>query len=165
MSDSLFNSPLPNVSAWKTMLSLTLRVLWFTLAIIGPSLIFLLFLSLTPLLKVSQRPGSASSHLPPQSGHTGPPFSTASRSLFLRSFSPLVRAYSLSSLSHLEFFSNWLGMIWRMNPFQMPHGFCTAQTVITGLSFHILTGICGCFTWASYLTVFKPYRSIQASAS
>ncbi|KAI0293998.1 hypothetical protein BC826DRAFT_362447 [Russula brevipes] len=25
--------------------------------------------------------------------------------------------------------------------------------------------ICGCFTWASYLTVFKPYRSIQASAS
>jgi hypothetical protein len=60
---------------------------------------------------------------------------------------------------------NRLGMIWRMIPFQMPHWFCIVQTVIIGLCFHILTGICGCFTWASYLTVFKPYRSIQASAS
>jgi len=59
----------------------------------------------------------------------------------------------------------WLGMIWRMNPFQMPHWFCIVQTVIIGLCFHVLTGICVCFTWASYLTVFKPYRSIQASAS
>jgi hypothetical protein len=54
------------------------------------------------LSKVSQRPGSSSSHMPPQLGHTGPPFSTASRSLSLRLFSPLVRAYSLSSLSLLD---------------------------------------------------------------
>jgi len=58
-----------------------------------------------------------------------------------------------------------LGMIWRMNPTKMPYSFCIVQTVIIGLCFQVLTGICGCFTWASYLTVFKPYRSIQASAS
>jgi hypothetical protein len=84
------------------MLSLTLRVLWFTFAILGLFLISLVFLALTPLSKVSQRPGSSSSHMPPQLGHTGPPFSTASRSLSLRFFSPLVRAYSLSSLSHID---------------------------------------------------------------
>jgi|SRR6266849_8842408 len=84
------------------MLSLTLRVLWFTCAILGLSSISLISLSLTPLSKVSQRPGSSSSHLPPQLAHTGPPFSTASRSLSLSLFSPLVRAYSLSSISHLD---------------------------------------------------------------
>ena len=55
---------------------------------------------LTSPSKVSQRPGSSSSRLPPQLGRTGPPFSTASRSPSLSLFSPLVRAYSLSSLSH-----------------------------------------------------------------
>ncbi|KAI9507250.1 hypothetical protein F5148DRAFT_1309864 [Russula earlei] len=58
-----------------------------------------------------------------------------------------------------------LGMIWRMIPSNMPHSFCVVQTVIIALSFHVLTGVVGCFTWASYLTVFKPYSSIQASAS
>jgi hypothetical protein len=76
------------------MLSLTLRVLWFTFAILGPFLVSLISLSLTPPLKVSQRPGLSSSHMPPQLRHTGPPFSTASPSLSLRFFSPLVRAYS-----------------------------------------------------------------------
>ena len=56
-------------------------------------------------------------------------------------------------------------MLWRMTPSRMPHSFCVAQTVIIALCFHVLTGVCACFTWASYLTVFKPYRSIQASAS
>jgi hypothetical protein len=74
-------------------------------------------------------------------------------------------AYLLLIFSFLTLIPDWLGMIWRMNPFQMPHWFCIVQTMIIGLCFHILTGICGCFTWASYLTVFKPYRSIQASAS
>jgi hypothetical protein len=81
------------------MLSLPLRVLWFTFAILGPYLFSLTVLSLTPPSKVSQRPGSSSSHMPPQLGHTGRPFSTASPSLSLRSFSPLVRADSLPSLS------------------------------------------------------------------
>jgi hypothetical protein len=85
------------------MLSLPLRVLWFTFAILGMSLVPLLVSSLTPPSKVSQRPGSSSSHLPPQLGHTGPPFSTASPSLSLRSFVPLVRAYSFSPLSLLDF--------------------------------------------------------------
>ncbi|KAH9985623.1 hypothetical protein BJV74DRAFT_552676 [Russula compacta] len=58
-----------------------------------------------------------------------------------------------------------LGMIWGMTPSNMPHWFCVVQTVIISLCFHVLTGVCGCFTWASYLTVFRPYRSIQASAS
>ena len=84
------------------MLSLSLRVLWFTFAILGRSLLSLLSLTLTPFVKVSQRPGSYSSHMPPQLGHTGPPFSTASRSPSLRSFSPLVCAYSLSSFSLLD---------------------------------------------------------------
>ena len=82
------------------MLSLTLRVIWFTFAILGSSLLSLLSLPLTLLSKVSQRPGSSSSHLPPPLGHTGRPFSTASPSLSLSLFSPLVRTYSLSSLSH-----------------------------------------------------------------
>jgi hypothetical protein len=65
----------------------------------------------------------------------------------------------------LTLIPDWLGMIWRMNPSHMPHWFCVVQTLVIGLCFHILTAICVCFTWASYLTVFKPYRSIQASAS
>jgi hypothetical protein len=84
------------------MLSLPLRVLWFTFAILGLYLFSLSILSLTPPSKVSQRPGSSSSHMPLQLGHTGPPFSTASRSLSLSFFSPLVRAYSSPSLSLLD---------------------------------------------------------------
>jgi hypothetical protein len=91
-----------NVSGWKTMLSLTLRVLWFTFAILGLSPVSLISLSLTPLSKVSQRPGSSSSHMPPQLARTGPPSSTAPPSLSLRWFSPLVRAYSLSSLPFID---------------------------------------------------------------
>jgi len=52
--------------------------------------------------QVSQRPGSPSSHLPRQLGHTGPRCSTASRSPSLRLCSPLVRTFSFSSLSHLD---------------------------------------------------------------
>jgi hypothetical protein len=117
------------------------------------------------LSKVSQPHGSPSSHLPPPSAHTGHLSSIASPSPSLRLYSPLVRVYSLIILTHTPLTSNWLGMIWRMTPSRMPHWFCVVQTVVIGLCFHILTGICGCFTWASYLTVFKPYRSIQASAS
>ncbi|KAI0252862.1 hypothetical protein BJV78DRAFT_1305335 [Lactifluus subvellereus] len=47
------------------------------------------------------------------------------------------------------------GIIWRMSPSDMPLGFCVAQTVIIALCFHVLTGVCGCFTWASYLTVLS----------
>jgi hypothetical protein len=70
-------------------------------------------------------------------------------------------------LNHSFYFSRShpLGMIWKMTPSKMPYGFCVTQTVVMALSFYVLTGVCGCFTWASYLTVFKPYRSIQASAS
>ena len=97
-----FIPELQNVSGWKTMLSLSLRVLWFTFAILGSSPISFLSLSLTPLSKVSQPPGSSSSHMPPQLVRTGPRFSTASPSLSLRWFSPLVRACSLSSLPLID---------------------------------------------------------------
>jgi len=112
--------------------------------------------------KVSQQHGSSLSRSPLLSGHTGRPFFTASRSPSLRSLSVLVRGQKPFGLL---FFSRCLGMIWRMIPSNMPHSFCVVQTVIIALCFHVLTGVCGCFTWASYLTVFKPYRSIQASAS
>ncbi|KAI0264748.1 hypothetical protein BC834DRAFT_970673 [Gloeopeniophorella convolvens] len=58
-----------------------------------------------------------------------------------------------------------IGMIWKMNPAEMPHAFCVAQAVLIGFCAHVLTGICSCFTWATYLTVFRPYQSIQASGS
>jgi len=125
----LFYSPVQNVSGWKTMLSLTLRVLWFTFAILGVPATWLVFI----------------------------PYASAIGTYW----APVLYCVTVTVLEVV--FS--IGMIWRMNPFHMPHWFCIVQTVIIGLCFHILTGICVCFTWASYLTVFKPYRSIQASAS
>ncbi|KAN0111790.1 hypothetical protein V8E52_008170 [Russula decolorans] len=111
------------------MLSLTLRVLWFTFAILGVPATWLVFI----------------------------PYASAIGTYW----APVLYCVTVTVLEVV--FS--IGMIWRMNPFHMPHWFCIVQTVIIGLCFHILTGICVCFTWASYLTVFKPYRSIQASAS
>ncbi|KAF8480266.1 hypothetical protein DFH94DRAFT_741603 [Russula ochroleuca] len=111
------------------MLSLSLRVVCFTLAILGVPATWLVFI----------------------------PFASAIGA----SWAPILYCVTVSALEIV--FS--LGMIWRMNPSNMPQWFCVIQTVIIGLCFHLLTGICGCFTWASYLTVFKPYRSIQASAS
>lgn len=111
------------------MLSLPLRVLWFTFAILGVPATWLVFI----------------------------PYASAIGTYW----ASLLYCITVTVLEVVFSF----GMIWRMNPFHMPHWFCIVQTVIIGLCFHILTGVCVCFTWASYLTVFKPYRSIQASAS
>ncbi|KAI0284623.1 hypothetical protein BGY98DRAFT_947825 [Russula aff. rugulosa BPL654] len=111
------------------MLSLSLRVIWFTFAILGVPATWLVFI----------------------------PFA----SVIGTYWASILYCITVTVLE-LVFA---LGMIWRMIPSHMPHWFCVVQTLIIGLSFQILTAICVCFTWASYLTVFKPYCSVQASAS
>ncbi|TFY50518.1 hypothetical protein EVG20_g11471, partial [Dentipellis fragilis] len=58
-----------------------------------------------------------------------------------------------------------LGMVWKMDTTRMPHAFCVAQAALIGLSSHILTGICACFTIATYLSVFKAQQLTQSSHS
>ncbi|KAA1473661.1 hypothetical protein DENSPDRAFT_882209 [Dentipellis sp. KUC8613] len=58
-----------------------------------------------------------------------------------------------------------LGMIWKMDTTRMPHAFCVAQAALIGLSSNILTGICACFTIATYLSVFKAQQLTQSSHS
>ncbi|KAI0053199.1 hypothetical protein FA95DRAFT_939824 [Auriscalpium vulgare] len=56
-----------------------------------------------------------------------------------------------------------LGMIWKMDPYRMPHAFCVVQSVLIAVCSHVLTGICACLTWATYTTVFKPRPVHQAN--
>ncbi|KIK02873.1 hypothetical protein K443DRAFT_677212 [Laccaria amethystina LaAM-08-1] len=49
-----------------------------------------------------------------------------------------------------------LGMIWKMNPFIMPRGFCIAQTVISSFGAFLLTGVTFAFSLATSLAVLKP---------
>ncbi|TFY77593.1 hypothetical protein EWM64_g6421 [Hericium alpestre] len=56
-------------------------------------------------------------------------------------------------------------MIWKMDPFLMPHAFCVAQAALISLSAYVLTGICACFAIATYLSVFKSQQLTQTSRS
>lgn len=49
-----------------------------------------------------------------------------------------------------------LGMIWKMNPYTMPRGFCIAQTVISSFGAFLLTGVAFAFSFATSLAVLKP---------
>ncbi|KAI0065274.1 hypothetical protein BV25DRAFT_1774186, partial [Artomyces pyxidatus] len=57
-----------------------------------------------------------------------------------------------------------LGMIWKMDPYRMPHAFCVTQAVLIALAAHVLTGLLACFTWATFMAVFKPH-SIHTTAT
>ncbi|KAE9397717.1 hypothetical protein BT96DRAFT_63333 [Gymnopus androsaceus JB14] len=49
-----------------------------------------------------------------------------------------------------------LGLIWRMDPFLMPRSFCIAQTLLTGFSTFLLTGVCATFSMVTSLTMLRP---------
>ncbi|KAG1840833.1 hypothetical protein DFJ58DRAFT_86714 [Suillus subalutaceus] len=57
-----------------------------------------------------------------------------------------------------------LGMVYNMNPFDMPPAFCKAQTFIIYYSAHSLTGVCAAFTMATTSAVVWP-SSVMATAS
>ncbi|KAF8624982.1 hypothetical protein AX15_005615 [Amanita polypyramis BW_CC] len=49
-----------------------------------------------------------------------------------------------------------LGLIWRMDPYQMPRGFCVAQTVVIATSAYILAAVASTFSGTMSLAVLRP---------
>ncbi|KIJ61409.1 hypothetical protein HYDPIDRAFT_115868 [Hydnomerulius pinastri MD-312] len=58
-----------------------------------------------------------------------------------------------------------LGMVYDMNPFQMPKTFCVAQTFIIYYAAWSLTGVCAAFTFATTGSVLWPSTMISTAAS
>lgn len=58
-----------------------------------------------------------------------------------------------------------LGMIYNMNPFDMPPAFCKAQTFIIYYSAHSVTGVCAAFTMATTSAVVWPSSVIMTASS
>jgi hypothetical protein len=58
-----------------------------------------------------------------------------------------------------------LGMVYNMNPFDMPPAFCKAQTFIIYYSAHSLTGVCAAFTMATTSAVVWPSSVIMTASS
>ncbi|KAG2138525.1 hypothetical protein DEU56DRAFT_901254 [Suillus clintonianus] len=58
-----------------------------------------------------------------------------------------------------------LGMIYDMNPFDMPPAFCKAQTFIIYYSAHSVTGVCAAFTMATTSAVVWPSSVITTASS
>ncbi|KAF8190631.1 hypothetical protein K438DRAFT_1831390 [Mycena galopus ATCC 62051] len=49
-----------------------------------------------------------------------------------------------------------LGLVWRMNPANIPRGFCLAQVLFTGLATFILIGVLAAITTATTIYIAKP---------
>ncbi|KAF7341914.1 Fungal-trans domain-containing protein [Mycena sanguinolenta] len=49
-----------------------------------------------------------------------------------------------------------LGLIWRMNPANIPRGFCLAQVLLTGLATFFIIGVLAAITTATTVYVAKP---------
>ncbi|KAF8156935.1 hypothetical protein B0H34DRAFT_711243 [Crassisporium funariophilum] len=49
-----------------------------------------------------------------------------------------------------------LGMIYRMDPFQMPKSFCIVQVILVGFGGFLITGVCLAFSLATSMAVLKP---------
>ncbi|KAJ6506722.1 hypothetical protein C8R45DRAFT_970361 [Mycena sanguinolenta] len=49
-----------------------------------------------------------------------------------------------------------LGLIWRMNPANIPRGFCLAQVLLTGLAIFFIIGVLAAITTATTLYIAKP---------
>ncbi|KAJ3558886.1 hypothetical protein NM688_g661 [Phlebia brevispora] len=58
--------------------------------------------------------------------------------LFLSGWVPLLYGVANTVLQGIF----CLGLIWRMNPLEMPHAFCIAQTVLTQIAWACLSGLC-----------------------
>jgi len=58
-----------------------------------------------------------------------------------------------------------LGMIWHMDPHQMPRSFCLFQTFSFSFAAFSLTGWCASFTIATSLAVFRPQAFDNANAA
>lgn len=58
-----------------------------------------------------------------------------------------------------------LGMVYNMNPFDMPPVFCKAQTFIIYYSAHSVTGVCAAFTMATTSAVVWPSSVIMTASS
>ncbi|KAL1943918.1 hypothetical protein VTO73DRAFT_3736 [Trametes versicolor] len=56
-----------------------------------------------------------------------------------------------------------LGMIWKMDPFAMPRGYCIVQAALMGVSWSILTAITTCMTIATSLAILRPAGGTPAS--
>jgi hypothetical protein len=53
-----------------------------------------------------------------------------------------------------------LGIVWKMQPVDMPRAFCLAQAIIPAIGSYFLSGVCACLTLASYATVFNPKHGL-----
>ncbi|KAH9942828.1 hypothetical protein B0H21DRAFT_867138 [Amylocystis lapponica] len=58
-----------------------------------------------------------------------------------------------------------LGMVWKMNPFQMPRAFCTAQAALMPIAWYILTILSAYITATTSLAIFRSYGSRTMTVS
>ncbi|KAH7882373.1 hypothetical protein F5I97DRAFT_1909772 [Phlebopus sp. FC_14] len=58
-----------------------------------------------------------------------------------------------------------LGMIYEMDPYQMPETFCIAQTFIIYYAAYSLTGVCAAFTFATAGSVLWPCSTVTSATS
>ncbi|KAK2461038.1 hypothetical protein APHAL10511_006979 [Amanita phalloides] len=49
-----------------------------------------------------------------------------------------------------------LGIIWKMDPYEMPRGFCIAQTIVIASAAYIMAGVSSAFSGSLSLTVLSP---------
>ncbi|KZT70493.1 hypothetical protein DAEQUDRAFT_810659 [Daedalea quercina L-15889] len=56
-----------------------------------------------------------------------------------------------------------LGMIWKMNPYTMPSGFCRLQAALITLSWFAMTGLCAIMTVSTSLTIVRSRGKLGAA--
>ncbi|KAI0711172.1 hypothetical protein C8T65DRAFT_574982 [Cerioporus squamosus] len=56
-----------------------------------------------------------------------------------------------------------LGMIWKMDPFEIPGAFCIVQPALSGVAWSFMTVITSCMTFATSYAIFRPAGGVPAS--
>ncbi|RDX54611.1 hypothetical protein OH76DRAFT_1340540 [Lentinus brumalis] len=56
-----------------------------------------------------------------------------------------------------------LGMIWTMDPFEMPRTFCIMQPALSGVAWSFMTVITSCMTFATSYAILRPAGGVPAS--
>ncbi|EPQ53666.1 hypothetical protein GLOTRDRAFT_139824 [Gloeophyllum trabeum ATCC 11539] len=58
-----------------------------------------------------------------------------------------------------------LGLIWRMEPLEMPRAFCIVQNVLVSLGSFLLTGVTASFTLGTIISLFRPQYNTGTTIS
>ncbi|KAI0711275.1 hypothetical protein C8Q76DRAFT_769218 [Earliella scabrosa] len=56
-----------------------------------------------------------------------------------------------------------LGMVWRMDPFEMPRAFCIAQPSLLGVSWTLMTALTSSLTLATSVAILRPAGGVPAT--